>query len=129
MTTTTTTKVSFPSTDRVRRGLIAVVAAAALVASTGFVVNRVANRDSLSAASPAHESTLDLTLLNGAIHVITAPDAPAAVSSPLPRVVINEAASSACGTGHVEACSFTHTWVDPNPLQGMGDIFEGSAAP
>jgi hypothetical protein len=125
MTTTTTTNVSFQPSDRVRRGLIAVLAAAALVASTGFVASRVADRDSLSAASPSHESTLDLTLLNGAIHVFTAPDLPEAVSSPLPRLTVNEPSSSACATGHTDACSFSHTWVDATSLPGLGAIFVG----
>jgi hypothetical protein len=150
MTTTTTTNVSFQPSDRVRRGLIAVLAAAALVASTGFVASRVADRDSLSAASPSHESTLDLTLLNGAIHVFTAPDLPAvaastldltllngaihvftapdlpeAVSAPLPRLTVNEPSSSACATGHTDACSFSHTWVDATSLPGLGAIFVG----
>ena len=43
----------------------------------------------------------------------------------VPRACFNEATSSACASGHANACSFTHTWVDANPLQGMGDIFEG----
>jgi hypothetical protein len=124
-TTTTTTNLSFPPSNRVRRGLIAVLAGAALVASTGFVANRVADGGSLSAASPSHESTLDLTLLNGAIHVFTAPDVPQAVSSPMPRLVINEPAWAACASGHADMCQSTHTWVHATPLQGIGDIFEG----
>ena len=120
---TTTTSTTIPSTVRLRRRVVAVLAGAAIVASAGLVVSRAVDRDAPVGAS-TFESTLDRTFINGAIHVFTAPDS--AVAPSPGRLVVEDAASAACSTGHADACPFTHTWA-ALPLPGIGDIFAGTA--
>jgi hypothetical protein len=76
MTTTATTPLHSSHQSHIRRNAVAVCAAAAILMTTAFVVGRI-NNDSAPrvAAQQPHASTADLTLLNGAIHVYTAPTA------------------------------------------------------
>ena len=53
MTTTATTELRRPVPHRMRRNLIGVLAAAALIAPTAFVVNRLSDNDSRPSAAPS----------------------------------------------------------------------------
>jgi hypothetical protein len=66
MTTTATPALPHPAPNRFRRNLIVTVAGAAIVATASVAVSRVGNDESPASVSPAAESTLDVTLMNGA---------------------------------------------------------------
>jgi hypothetical protein len=66
MTTTATPALRHRAPNRFRRTLIVTVAGAAIVATASVAVSRVGNDESPASVSPAAESTLDVTLVNGA---------------------------------------------------------------
>ena len=74
MTTTVTPNLHSSHPRHIRRNAAAVCAAAAILMTSAFVASRI-NDDSSPRvpAQQAQASTDDLTLLNGAIHVYTAP--------------------------------------------------------
>ena len=74
MTTTVTTELHSSHPRHIRRNAVAVCAAAVILMTSAFVAGRLNDDGSPRAAVPQlNASTADLTLLNGAIHVYTAP--------------------------------------------------------
>jgi hypothetical protein len=116
----TTNTVTFPPSDRLRRFVVAVVAGAAIVASIGLVVSRASDRDSSVGASAPEESTLDVTLLNGAIHVFTAPDE-VVVAAPQESTLDLTLLNGAIHVFTAPDLPGTHPWAS-HPLPGIGDI-------
>jgi hypothetical protein len=147
MTTTVTTQLHSSPSRHIRRSVAAVLAGAAIVASSVLVVSRINDDNSPRVASQGTnestlgvtqmnaafwaytpESTFDLTLMNGAFHAATQPDVnPAVVVTSHPHLVTNGASLEACASGYPDACPFAHTWVAATPLQGLGDIVAGSS--
>ncbi|HUP73470.1 MAG TPA: hypothetical protein VM282_10560 [Acidimicrobiales bacterium] len=130
MTTTVTTELRPSHSSRIRRNALALFAAAAIVASTAFVVSEILDGDSPRVAQLPNESTLGATEMWGAFHAAFIPPEvnPTAAVPPHGRLVINEAMSELCALGHEVACPFSHTWVPVNPLPGLGDAAAGLAA-
>src|SRR5688572_8311999 len=104
MTSTVTTKIQHPSSNRFRRNVVAGLVGGALLVSSAIVVNRIVGDD---AAPLAHQSPREplpvLPLVEPAVV------APAAVG-PQGRFVIHETASLACGIGVTDVCPFAFIW-------------------
>ena len=130
MTTTVTTELRSSHSSRIRRNAMSLVAAAAIIASTAFIVGGILENDSPQAGAPLKESTLGVTEMWGAIHAAYIPPAvnPTVAETPHGQLVINQAMSELCALGHESACPFAHTWVPVNPLPGLGDVLAGLPA-
>ena len=111
MTTTVTTPLQGTSPHRIRRIVMEVLAAGVLVASTALVVNRIVDADSATVPVQASEAPSIQAATPG-------PEASIAEAPPQGRFVIDDAMSTACGSGFVDACHFTFTWVPAPDLSG-----------
>jgi hypothetical protein len=117
---------------------MAAIAAAGLIAAAAFAVSRGDNDDprpgarhaasestldltlmngAFWAAVPAetvaaHESTLDLTLMNGAFWAASLSGTVAGYLDVAPvRLAMHEGAVGGCLDGYAEACTFSHEWI------------------
>ena len=130
MTTTVTTELRSSHSSRIRRNAMTVFAAAAIIASTAFIVSEILDGDSVRVGAQRNESTLGVTEMWGAFHAAYIPPAvnPTVADAPHGQLVINQAMSELCALGHESACPFAHTWVPVNPLPGLGDVVAGLPA-
>jgi hypothetical protein len=121
MTTTVTTKIQHPSSNRLRRNVVAGLVGGALLVSSAVVVNRIVGAD---AAPVAHQSPSEplpvIPLVEPAVV------APAAVG-PRGRFVIHEPAWFACGIGVTDVCPFAFIWVPElsSPAEAAAEVCRG----
>jgi hypothetical protein len=103
MTTITTTELRRPVPRRMRRAVIAALAAAALLAPTALVVSRINDNDSHRIAAPITNLPLDPRSIE-----FLQPDAtPVPVAPSIGLVSAQAAAAEVCSGGLAWACVFT----------------------
>ena len=103
MTTITTTELHRPVPRRMRRTVIAALAAVALLAPTALVVSRINDNDSHRIAAP----TTNLPLDPRSIEFLQPDVTPVPVAPSIGLVSAQAAAAEVCSGGLAWACIFT----------------------
>jgi hypothetical protein len=110
--------IQYPS-PRQRRRLAVAAFGMTLVVAAGVAVGRTSHQENPLPPAVAERlnPALDAPLINDTIRGASPAAVNPAVDTPQSVLVIDEESQSACGSGFLDACRYTHTWVSVPELR------------